>query len=177
MKVIFLDRDGTVVVEPTSFRVELDGLELFPDTLQALMKLANAGFSIVFVTNQMSIADGTLSLEEYEATNKKMLELIKPTGVKVLKIYLCPHAPRDSCVCRKPQPTMLLQAAQEFDINLAQSFMVGDRITDVEAGIAAGTKTVLIPQGNFRETSDKPNYTATNLLDAVTYIIRESATI
>jgi D-glycero-D-manno-heptose 1,7-bisphosphate phosphatase len=178
MKVVLMDRDGTVVVEPTDFAVRLKGLSLFPDTLEAITKLAKAGYSVIFITNQISIAHGTLTLEEYNATNKKMEELLKPSGIKVLKVYVCPHAPEDNCVCRKPKPHMLQRAAKEFGFDLSQTFMIGDRVTDVEAGHAAGTKTILLEQGNFQDTTDLADFTAKDLLEAVDYILQaESDTI
>lgn len=172
MKVVLMDRDGTVVVEPTTFAVVLDGLSLFPDTLQAMTKLAQAGYAVAFVTNQISIAHGTLTVEEYGATNAKLAELLKPTGIEILKTYYCPHAPEDNCECRKPKPKMLLDAIQEFGLDAAETFMLGDRVTDVEAGKAAGCRTILVPQGNFADTSTQADYIAKNLTDAVDYILK-----
>jgi D-glycero-D-manno-heptose 1,7-bisphosphate phosphatase len=173
-KIVLLDRDGTVVVEPPTRDVKMSNFELFPDALEALTTLAKAGFKAVFVSNQTGIADRDLSLEEYEATNQKMLELIKPTGLEVLKIYLCPHGVNDSCECRKPKPGMLLQAIEEFDINPAEAFMIGDNVTDVEAGIAAGAKTILLRQGINKDETDRATYIADNLSDAVDFILTEN---
>jgi len=170
-KVVLMDRDGTVLVEPTDFSVRLKGLHMFPETLEAMAKLAEVGYSVIFVTNQLSIAKGNLSLKEYEATNNKMIELLEPTGIKVLKVYTCPHGQDDNCVCRKPKPGMLLQAIKEFNLNPGETFMIGDRVTDIEAGMAAGAKTILVPQGNFKETSAKAKHIAGNLLEAAEYII------
>ena len=170
-KIVLLDRDGTVIVEPPTFNVKLSSLELLPDALLALRTLAEAGCSVIFVTNQMSIANGTLTLQEYFETEKKLLELIQPTGINVLKTYFCPHGPDDGCYCRKPKPKLLIQAAAEFNFNLSDTYMVGDRVTDVEAGLAAGTKTILLRQGLFNEETDRATYIADNLLEAVKYIV------
>jgi D-glycero-D-manno-heptose 1,7-bisphosphate phosphatase len=149
----------------------MSNFELFPDTLEALTKLAIAGFKAVFVSNQTGIADRDLTLEEYEATNQKMLEVIRPTGLEVLKIYLCPHGVNDVCECRKPKPGMLLDAIKEFYIEPANTYMIGDNVTDVEAGTAAGTRTILLRQGINKAETEQATYIADNLSEAVRYMI------
>jgi len=171
MKAVFLDRDGTLIVDPPDLRVDsINDIHLFPDTLEALALLASLNFVVIEVTNQAGIAEGRIDRAEFETINNKVLEILESSGVKILKIYMCPHAPEDNCVCRKPKPYLLLQAAKDFDIDLAQSYLIGDRLSDIEAGINAGTKTILVQTGNVPVTSDKVTYTAANLLEAVQYI-------
>lgn len=171
MKAVFLDRDGTLIVDPPDLRVDrISKIHLFPDAFKAMKRLAQTDYSVVLVTNQAGIAEGRLTAEDFERLNGIVLELLKPTGIKILKTYFCPHAPEDNCECRKPKPKMLLDAAKEFDIDLKNSYSVGDRLSDIQAGLNAGTKTILVKTGNTAVTSEKATYTAADLLDAVEYI-------
>ena len=175
MKVVLLDRDGTTICEPPDDRVDsLEKIKLFPATIEALTFLANNNFSIVLITNQAGIAEGRISESDFEPINSKVIEMLAPSGAKILKTYMCPHGPEDNCVCRKPKPTMLFQAAQEFDIDLSNTFMIGDRETDVQAGINAGTKTILVKTARIPVISDAATYQATNLLDAARYVVEHT---
>lgn len=170
-KIIFLDRDGTVIYDPEDERVDReDKIKLFPDTIEALKYLADNGFEIILITNQAGIAEGRINTQDFERINNKVIEMLAPSGVKIIKTFMCPHAPGDNCECRKPKPTMLLEAAKEFNIELAKCYMVGDRESDIKAGINAGTKTILVKTANIPVESKEANYTAPNLLDAVKYI-------
>lgn len=176
MQVVLLDRDGTTIIDPPDERVNTeDEIQLFPDTLESLKYLADNGFAVVFVTNQAGVAEGLLSEEDFYRIQNKVLEMLEPSGVKILKTYMCPHKPDDNCACRKPKPTMLLQAAKDFAIDLPNTYMVGDRQSDIMAGVNAGTKTVLVETANTPVTSAEATYTAPNLLDAVRYIIANSS--
>jgi D-glycero-D-manno-heptose 1,7-bisphosphate phosphatase len=171
MQAVFLDRDGTIIVDPPDERVDtIAKIQLFPWTLEALKILAKIDFGVIIITNQAGIAEGRITEDEFKIINDKVLDMLKPSGIKILKTYVCPHGPDDNCDCRKPKPTMILQAAKEFDIDLANSYMVGDHQSDVMAGVNAGTKTILVQTGNTPETSEEATYTAVNLLEAVRYI-------
>ena len=171
MKAVFFDRDGTLIVDPPDLRVDsVKEIELFPDTLEALTELAKLDYGVFIVSNQAGIGEGRFTREEYDAIQKQVIERLRPSGIKILASYVCPHRPDDNCVCRKPKPFMLLQSAKEFDIDLASSFMIGDRQSDILAGQAAGTKTILVQTANTPVTSPDADYTAPNLLAAVRYI-------
>lgn len=171
MKAVFLDRDGTLIVDPPDLRVDsVAKIHLFPDTLKALELLASLDFGVIEITNQAGIAEGRLDKAEFEEINAKVLEMLESSGVKILKTYMCPHAPEDNCVCRKPKPKLLLDAAKDFDIDLSNSYTIGDRESDIMAGVNAGTKTILVQTGNEPVTSKEANHTAPNLLEAVRYI-------
>jgi len=175
MKIILLDRDGTVIVDPPDERVDrLEKIELFPDTLEALKYLAEHDFAVILVTNQAGIAEGRLTEAEFEVINDDVVRQLAPSGVKILKTYRCPHRSEDGCECRKPKPTMLLQAAKEFDLDLSKAFMVGDRQTDVVCGVNAGARTVLVKTANDPVESQEAEYTAPTLLDAVKYVVANS---
>ena len=172
MKAVFLDRDGTIIVEPPGERlIKLKDIELFPDTIEALALLAKNDFKVIIITNQVGIAEGLIDVGKFHGLNNSVLDMLKPSGVEILQTYFCPHGPEDDCECRKPKPKMILDAAKDFNLNLADSYMVGDRLGDVGAGIYAGTKTVLVKTGLHSVTSDDASFTAENLLDAAKYIV------
>ena len=172
MKAIFLDRDGTINDGvPTHERVDsIDKVTLLPNTLKALAMLSKLDYDVFFITNQAGIAEGLISLEQFNDINNKVLELISPSGIKVLKTYLCPHGENDKCGCRKPSPKLLNDAANEFNIDLEKSWMIGDRPSDVLTGHNAGTRTILVKTGVPTVESDTATYTAPSLLEAVQYI-------
>lgn len=175
MKVALLDRDGTVIVDPPDERVtSVKKIKLFPDSISALKKLADNDFSVILITNQVGIAEGRISEHEFERTNKIVVERLEASGVKILKTYMCSRGPDDGCECRKPKPAMILQAAKEFDLDLANTFMVGDHKSDILAGSSAGSKTILVKTANIQDEAPEANYQANNLTDAVDYIIVNS---
>jgi D-glycero-D-manno-heptose 1,7-bisphosphate phosphatase len=172
MKAIFLDRDGTVNVGvPTYERVNsLDKVKLLPNTLEALTELAKLDYGVFFVTNQAGLAEGLIQQVDFDEINNKVLELIAPSGVKVLGTYVCPHGEADDCDCRKPKPKLLQDAAKAHDIDLAASWMIGDRPSDVLTGINAGTRAILVLTGVPTVTCDQATATVPSLLEAVAYI-------
>ncbi len=158
-KAIFLDRDGTINKYVGFLRKE-EEFELLPGVTEALSKVNTSGFLAVVVTNQPVIARGEITVPELQNIHNKMETLLGLDGVFVDAIYYCPHHPHKGyegevpelkidCNCRKPKPGLLIQAAQDLNIDLSQSWMVGDSENDILAGITAGCKTALIGQGNF----------------------------
>lgn len=173
-KAVFLDRDGTVTVGiPTIARVDsLEKVQLLPKSLEALTKLASLDYAVFFVTNQAGLAEGLIDWDEFDAINNKILNLTEPTGIKVLKTYVCPHGENATCDCRKPKPKLLFDAAEEFDIDLEHSWMIGDRPSDVMTGVNAGTKTILVKTGDPTAECEPATATLPTLLEAVEYIAR-----
>ncbi len=171
MRAVFLDRDGTIIFDPPDERVDKeDKIKLLPDSIEALKLLATLDYGIFIITNQAGIAEGRINEAEFWRIHSKVLEMLAPSGTKVLKTYMCPHGPEDNCECRKPKPTMILKAAKEFNIDLANSWMIGDHGSDIMAGINAGTKTILVETANVPETSKQATFTTHNLLVAIRYI-------
>lgn len=172
MKAVFLDRDGTVIVDPPDLRVDsIAKMHLFPDVFKAMKRLAGLDYKVIIVTNQAGIAEGRLTEEDFHRLNDIVIELLAPTGVKILKTYFCPHAENGDCDCRKPKPKLLFDAAEEFGINdMAGSYSIGDRESDIQAGIEAGTKTILVKTGNHPVETTKAGYVAADILEAVEYI-------
>lgn len=175
MKIVFLDRDGTVIQDPPDERVESEAeIKLFPDSISALKKLADNGFSAILITNQAGISEGRLSQDDFQRINNKVVAMLETSGIKILKTYMCPHGPDEGCECRKPKPTMILRAAKDFGLDLETTFMVGERRSDVLAGKSAGTKTILVHTArNKQDEAPEADYQAQNLTEAVNQIIAD----
>lgn len=172
MKIILLDRDGTVIRDPEDERVDKEEkIELFPDSIDALKYLAENNFSVILITNQAGIAEGRLNVEDFNRINSRVIEMLSPSGIKILKTYMCPHVSKDKCECRKPKPTMLLEAIKDYNLDPKDLYMVGDRESDINAGINAGTKTILVKTANIPVEAPQADYTALNLLDVVKYVV------
>jgi D-glycero-D-manno-heptose 1,7-bisphosphate phosphatase len=172
MKIVLLDRDGTLIVDPLSERVvSVSDIRLFDDTISALRLLAENGFEAILITNQAAIAEGLLNEAEFEAINNDVINHLAPSGIKILKTYMSPDASTVVNNWRKPGPGMLLKASEDFGFDLANVFMVGDRKSDVMAGINAGTRTILVKTANASVEASEAEYTAATLLDAAKYIV------
>ena len=142
-RVVFLDRDGTMAKDvPYCSRVE--DFELFSTTAQAIRLLNRNSFKVIVVTNQSGIARGYFSEETLGKIHEKMRLELAREGARVDAVYYCPHHPDDNCECRKPKPGLVLQAVKEHNINLRESFVVGDLENDIGLGKAVGCHTVLI---------------------------------
>jgi D-glycero-D-manno-heptose 1,7-bisphosphate phosphatase len=170
-RAVFLDRDGVLnrsmvrngrAFAPTS----LDAFELLPGVLEALTDLRTAGFLLIVVTNQPDVATGVVSARVLEAIHLKLRALLPLDDIKV-----CCHVDADECLCRKPRPGMLLESAREWSIDLAHSFMVGDRWRDVSAGKAAGCSTIFVDYGYLEQQVDAPDFVVTSLTEAVKIIL------
>ncbi|MGP1534138.1 MAG: D-glycero-beta-D-manno-heptose 1,7-bisphosphate 7-phosphatase [Campylobacter sp.] len=136
-KALFLDRDG-VINEDVGYVYRHEDFVFKEGIFAALREFAQAGYALVVVTNQSGIGRGYYTLEQFDELCGFMLSEFKKEGVKIEKIYFCPHAPEADCLCRKPKPGMLIKAANELNIDLARSIMIGDKDSDVQAGQSAG---------------------------------------
>ena len=171
-KFVLFDRDGTLIVDPEDLRVDkIEKLELFEDTIPALRLLKDAGFKAIIITNQAGISEGRLNNVDFARINNKFLTMARASGIDIIDTFMCPHQKSDGCSCIKPNPTMILEAAREHGFEVGDVFMVGDRETDILAGIAAGTKTILVETGNEAVKSSQANYRAATLTKAAEYII------
>ena len=161
-KAVLLDRDGTIN-KYVGFLRNIDEFELIDGVADAIKKINASGYLAVVVTNQPVIARGEVSFEELEEIHNKMETLLGKEGAYLDAIYFCPHHPHKGyegerpelkfdCDCRKPKPGMLLKAAQDFNIDLAQSWMVGDGENDIKAGQNAGCQTALIGSESYGQT-------------------------
>jgi D-glycero-D-manno-heptose 1,7-bisphosphate phosphatase len=142
-KAVFLDRDNTLIKDDGYFH-DPEKIVFLPGVAEGLRTLQSAGFALLVVANQSGIGRGYFPESDTIAVNKKMTDLLRQKGVQIEKIYYCPHAPEANCACRKPKPFLIQKAAEEFGIDLAKSFFVGDYMKDMEAGRNAGTMTVFL---------------------------------
>jgi len=172
---VFLDRDGVLNKSTVSDGrpyppSSVDKLELIETSIQACHLLAAAGYLLIGVTNQPDIARGKTPEHVVEQINRAVKEAM---GLDDLRV--CPHDDADNCSCRKPKPGMLFEAARSFDIDLSSSIMVGDRWKDIEAGIAAGCRTVFIDYGYDEAGPRHVDHVCPSLLDAAPWITGVSA--
>ena len=175
-KAVYLDRDGVInsALERDSKPYpprNLGEFEILPGVPEACAKLKAAGFLLVVATNQPDVGRGTLKKEIVEAIHAEMRRQLPLDRVEVC---YHPGQGQSDCDCRKPKPGMLLSAARELGIDLAQSWMVGDRWRDVDCGHAAGCRTIFIDCGYAEELKQKPDFSAGNLAGAADIILRES---
>lgn len=153
---VFLDRDGvinrSVVRDGKPYPpASLDELEILPGAVHSLKQLASAGYLLIGVTNQPDVARGTQTRKAVEAINTRIL-----SELPVTEIFTCYHDNQDDCPCRKPKPGLIFQGAEKYGVDLAKSWMVGDRWKDIAAGQAAGLKTVFIDY-HYNETYNGPS--------------------
>lgn len=178
-KAIFLDRDGTIN-KYVGFLRNINEFELIDGVDKAIRKINESGYLAIVVTNQPVIARGEMNISQLKEIHKKLETELGIEGAYIDALYCCPHHPNKGykgevvefkidCDCRKPKPGMLLEAAQKYNIDLKQSWMIGDGVNDILAGVNAGCKTVLLAE-EVQEYGQ--NYTFKNLLDAVNYIIQ-----
>jgi D-glycero-D-manno-heptose 1,7-bisphosphate phosphatase len=145
---VFIDRDGTIIVEKV-YLSDPEGVELTPGAVDAMRALSDAGFALVVITNQAGIARGLYTLEDYHAVAARLTQVLAEGGVRIDGTYYCPHHPEwtGPCPCRKPGTGLYLEAAEALDIDLAASFYVGDKLTDVQPGLTLGGQGVLVRTG------------------------------
>jgi len=182
---VFLDRDGVITREPPHYAHRLDQLELVPKSTEAIRLLNENGILVVIVSNQAGIAHGYYKEEDAEFFNQAMRRELAEEGAHIDAIYYCPHHPeakidvyRIDCEYRKPKPGMLKKAARELEIDLKQSFMIGDKLIDIEAGRRAGCRTILVKTGygseEVRRNNVECDYIADDLYHAVEHILSSS---
>ena len=168
---VFLDRDGVVNLAYTRSGKpyppkDLSQLVILPDVEESVKKLTKYGFVIVVVTNQPDISNGNSNYEIVNALHKKITLL---TGIE--NFYVCPHIDSDNCKCRKPKPGLLLKAAEDLNLDVKKSYMVGDRWRDVGAGQSAGCKNFFIDYNYSEKKPIEPFITVSSLLQATEIIL------
>lgn len=153
---LFLDRDGVIIENRANYVRSWADVEFFPQALTALARIRLLPIKIIVVTNQSAVGRGILTLETAVSLNERILDVVRSQNGRIDAAYICPDAPGTS-LCRKPEPGMLLQAATDHDIDLSQSIMIGDALTDVQAGQRAGVKTaVLLRTGRGNAQAARP---------------------
>ncbi len=174
MRIVLLDRDGTVIKDPVDYRVKSEAdIELFDDTITSLSTLAKHDFAVIFITNQVGIAEGLISEDDFWRIQFEVLRQIAPSGVKVVDTYMNGEDDENASEWRKPGPLMLLKAAEEHGFNIAEVYMIGDNDSDIEAANRAGCKGgVLVKTATNKEViCDSAVFSAETLTEAVKYIV------
>jgi len=154
-KLIILDRDGVINYDSDEYVKSVDEWIPLPGSMEAIGKLTKAGYKIAVATNQSGIARGYFSEETLGAMHDKMIKLAAEHGGKFEHIAYCPHGPDDHCDCRKPLPGLIHQIESALNVSAKDCYMVGDSYRDLEAGMAAGMKPVLVLTGKGKSTLEK----------------------
>lgn len=171
-RAVFLDRDGVlneaIVRDGKPYApAGIDELHILPDAAEALGRLKRAGYLLIVVTNQPDVGRGKQSRESVEEINRTMGAVLP-----IDEFVVCYHAGTEDCPCRKPKPGMVLDAAARHHLNLADSFLIGDRWRDIDCGAAAGVRTVWVDRG-YRERgpSEPPHFRCSTLGEGVEWIV------
>jgi len=167
---VFIDRDGTIAKD-VPYCPSPEQFELLSDAGEGIKQLNSAGFKVILVTNQSGIARGYFSEEMLGRIHEKMKNDLAVYGAHFDGIYYCPHHPDDNCDCRKPKPNLIIRAAREHDVDLSQSYLIGDSDQDIAAGKASGCITILISHPKT-SVETKADYTADNFLAASNLVQR-----
>lgn len=172
---VFLDRDGTII-EEVEYLSDIRDLRPFHGVGKSLQMLRNSGFAVVLITNQSGVTRGYFSEEFVRSVHTRLEEML---SFKFDGIYYCPHGPDDGCDCRKPKPGMIRQAVEEIGIDLNQSYMIGDKSTDVDLAVRAGFPGLLVLTGYGFDNKNKQNaaktaYVASDFNDACKWILTKN---
>ncbi len=187
LRAVFLDRDGTLNVEK-GYISDVGAIELYPGAAAAVRRLNDAGIPAILVTNQTGAARGYYTIEHVHALNRRVSDLLMhEAGARLDAVYFCPHFKEGivpeftkDCDCRKPAPGMILQARRDLpDIDLAQSFVIGDKATDITFARNAGCRGILVRTGygeqvlagEYQNLEVQPEKVCADIVEAVAYIL------
>jgi len=172
-KAIILDRDGTLIDDP-GYVHKIEDFKLIDGVIEGLGLLKN-DFKFFVITNQSGIGRRFFTLKDFEKFNNHLMGVLKKNNITIQKTYICHHHPDDKCDCRKPSTKFIKQAAKEFDIDLENSWVIGNHPHDIEMGKNAGCKTIYVLTGHGKEHKDelkiKPNFIMDNLYEASKIIL------
>ncbi len=177
---IFLDRDGVINEDSSDYIKSAEEFKFIPKSAEAIALLTQRGFDVIVITNQSGVGRKIFTTHALDAIFDKMKKGVRAAGGIIKDIFLCPHLPEDSCLCRKPLPGLIVQAVDKYKIDLRKSCMVGDSVKDIECAKNAGcVHSVLVRTGNgkkseeiFKELPVKPDFIADDLMDAVLMLFR-----
>ena len=170
-KVIFLDRDGVINIEK-NYLYKIEDFEFIDGVFNALGYLQNLGYKLIIITNQSGIGRGYYSKEQYDILTQWLKKEFLENHIFISEIYCCPHAPDDKCDCRKPKIGMINQASNIIDIDYANSWVIGDKSSDIQTGLNANiSNTIQVKTGHdFDEKESKASFIINSLKDVLTII-------
>ncbi len=164
IKTIFLDRDG-VINKEVGYLHKIQDFEFIDGAFDACLYFQSLGYQLIIVTNQSGIGRGYYNEDDFHIINNRMLEKFSKKNINILDVFFCPHEPESACDCRKPKPGMFNQANDKHNINMEESWMIGDKENDIAAANAAGIEnTILVKSGH---TIDEANSKAEFILDSI----------
>jgi D-glycero-D-manno-heptose 1,7-bisphosphate phosphatase len=175
-KAAFLDRDGTIIKDVVYLN-DPNRIEVFKESYEAIKLLNNNGFMVILATNQSGVARGIVDENILKKINLMIIEDFKNHGAIIHDVYYCPHPVDGGCACRKPNAGMIIEGAKKYGVDLKKSWMVGDRMTDVEAGLRAGCQSILLQNETtppIDPTFDAPKNICENILVAAKFMIERS---
>jgi len=155
MKLVILDRDGTINHDSDHYIKSLDEWRPIKGSIEAIARLTQADYRVVVATNQSGISRGLFTTRVLFEMHDALQRAVMQAGGRVDAFFFCPHTEAANCQCRKPKPGMLLEVAQRFNVSLKDTYMVGDALKDVQAAVAAGAKPVLVLTGKGKKTRDE----------------------
>jgi D,D-heptose 1,7-bisphosphate phosphatase len=176
-KAVFIDRDGTINIDGP-YLADPDKFQMYPGVGEGVGTLRKYGFKIIVITNQSGIGRGYFTEKDLLKIHEKMKKEFQRFHTKIDGIYYCPHRPDENCECRKPKTKLFEQAIYDHNIDVKKSYMIGDKMQDVEAGKKMGVKTILIPLANKENIGTielKPDYVAVNFTEAVEWILGKNS--
>jgi D-glycero-D-manno-heptose 1,7-bisphosphate phosphatase len=144
---VFVDRDGVINKERRDYVTHWGEFRFLPGAIDALVALTRAGLEVFIITNQSAIHRGLVSPDDVRRLHQHMVASIQQAGGHVRGVYVCPHTPDEACACRKPQPGLLLRAAAEHRLDLTRCYLIGDKVSDMEAGRAVGCRCIMVLTG------------------------------
>jgi len=166
-KAVFIDRDG-VINKEVGYLHKIKDFKFIDGVFDACLHLQNLGYHLIIVTNQSGISRGYYSENDFHVVNNWMLEQFSHQDIKFLDVFFCPHGPESTCNCRKPLPGMFIQANDKHDIDMNNSWMVGDKEADIQAANAAGiNNTIIVKSGH---TINERNSNATYIIDSIAQV-------
>jgi len=178
-RAVFFDRDG-VINKEVNYLDSIDKVEILPGIAKAIKLLNDNRFKVVVITNQSGVARGYFTEDKLNEIHGFILGELSKESAFMDAVYHCPHHPDDNCECRKPKPGLIKRAEKELDIDLKHSYLIGDTISDMKAGLNAGVKCILVLTGYGKEERTKLkdmdleiDFIAQDVLSAVSWILKE----
>lgn len=151
-RAIFLDRDGVLIYNRANYVRSWEDVKIYQSTCQSLSLLAKSEYKIIILSNQSAVGRGLMSLQTMKDINDRLISIIQNSGGRIDGVFVCPHAPEEHCNCRKPKPGLVFEAKSKFALDLENSWLVGDALTDLQTGVNSGIKNlVLVESGRGKK--------------------------